>query len=377
MRHGRVVAVVAVVRSRSQVAPSTVAFVGTLLTVFALGGQFIMTAQAGGASTSMPGGIAECWLERLFRMTADGVGMTGPYFTGLLMHDAFTVFFRLGLATFLMLVIVLTILTGIPDNEDGPDFYTLLVGSAIGMMVATARQQSADAVSGHRDDERAQLCDGRLPQGTQDQQRGGVQIRRLRRGDGRRDAVRHQPDCRACWGQATLPNSARGWSFLLYGEAHGLANPNIVVALLGVMMVLVGIAFKLSLVPFHFWCPDAFEGAPAEVGGYLSVASKAASFALLVRFLLAFTAGGRTPAAAAALSGPGVGDCRRGLDDVRQSGGLWADERQATAGVFDDRPCRLHADGGLGHAGDHERPVDRRLDVSAGVCRIDPMRSKG
>ena len=48
-------------------------------------------------------------------------------------------------------------------------------------------------------------------------------------------------------------------------------------------MVGVGLAFKLSAVPFHFWCPDVFEGAPAEVGGFLSVASKAAALALLVR----------------------------------------------------------------------------------------------
>ena len=54
--------------------------------------------------------------------------------------------------------------------------------------------------------------------------------------------------------------------------------------LLGILMVLVGLAFKLSIVPFHFWCPDAFEGAAAEVAGYLSVASKAAAFALLIRF---------------------------------------------------------------------------------------------
>src|SRR5262249_26115018 len=47
--------------------------------------------------------------------------------------------------------------------------------------------------------------------------------------------------------------------------------------------------FKLSIVPFHFWCPDAFEGAAAEVAGYLSVASKAAAFALLVRFCRTLT----------------------------------------------------------------------------------------
>jgi NADH-quinone oxidoreductase subunit N len=48
-------------------------------------------------------------------------------------------------------------------------------------------------------------------------------------------------------------------------------------------MVMVGLAFKLSAVPFHFWCPDVFEGATAEVNAFLSVASKGAALALLVR----------------------------------------------------------------------------------------------
>jgi NADH-quinone oxidoreductase subunit N len=53
-------------------------------------------------------------------------------------------------------------------------------------------------------------------------------------------------------------------------------------------MVAVGLAFKLSAVPFHFWAPDVFEGATAEVGAFLSVASKAAGLALLARLCLAF-----------------------------------------------------------------------------------------
>ena len=52
---------------------------------------------------------------------------------------------------------------------------------------------------------------------------------------------------------------------------------------LGGLMLAVGLAFKLSAVPFHFWCPDVFEGAAAEVGAFLSVASKAAAVALLLR----------------------------------------------------------------------------------------------
>jgi NADH-quinone oxidoreductase subunit N len=62
-----------------------------------------------------------------------------------------------------------------------------------------------------------------------------------------------------------------------------------VLALSG-LMIMVGLAFKLSAVPFHFWCPDVFEGAPAEVDAFLSVASKAAAMALLVRVALGVTA---------------------------------------------------------------------------------------
>ncbi len=57
---------------------------------------------------------------------------------------------------------------------------------------------------------------------------------------------------------------------------------------LACLMITVGLAFKLSAVPFHFWCPDVFEGATAEIGGFLSVASKAAALALLVRVVVGF-----------------------------------------------------------------------------------------
>jgi NADH-quinone oxidoreductase subunit N len=62
--------------------------------------------------------------------------------------------------------------------------------------------------------------------------------------------------------------------------------------MLALVMIVVGFAFKLSVVPFHFWCPDAFHGASAEVGGFLSIASKAAAFALLVRFAVNLTGTG-------------------------------------------------------------------------------------
>lgn len=53
--------------------------------------------------------------------------------------------------------------------------------------------------------------------------------------------------------------------------------------------ILVGIGFKVAFVPFHFWSPDVYEGAPTPVAGFLSTASKAAGYAVLVRlFFVAF-----------------------------------------------------------------------------------------
>lgn len=52
-------------------------------------------------------------------------------------------------------------------------------------------------------------------------------------------------------------------------------------------MVLAGLAFKVSLFPFHFWAPDVYEGAPTPVAGFLSTASKAAGFAVILRLLTA------------------------------------------------------------------------------------------
>jgi NADH-quinone oxidoreductase subunit N len=58
-----------------------------------------------------------------------------------------------------------------------------------------------------------------------------------------------------------------------------------------ISFILLGLAFKLSLVPMHFWCPDVFSGATAEVGGFLSVVSKAAAVVLIGRMVLLLMGG--------------------------------------------------------------------------------------
>jgi NADH-quinone oxidoreductase subunit N len=65
--------------------------------------------------------------------------------------------------------------------------------------------------------------------------------------------------------------------------AQSPRNPVIVIAMLTTM---VGLLFKIAAIPFHQWAPDAYEGAPTTITGFMSVAVKAAAWALLLRILL-------------------------------------------------------------------------------------------
>jgi len=63
-----------------------------------------------------------------------------------------------------------------------------------------------------------------------------------------------------------------------------------ILPLLAFVLIAVGLLFKVAAVPFHMWAPDVYEGAPTPITAYVSVASKTASFALLLRlFLVVFS----------------------------------------------------------------------------------------
>jgi len=83
------------------------------------------------------------------------------------------------------------------------------------------------------------------------------------------------------FGTAYLPDPAHAVTI----QALGGGGTDALVVL-GALFLLIGLGFKLAAVPFHFWCPDVFEGASAEVAGFLSVASKGAALAMLARITL-------------------------------------------------------------------------------------------
>jgi len=71
------------------------------------------------------------------------------------------------------------------------------------------------------------------------------------------------------------------------GIAEGIAREGVLgdpLVLVGIAMAGVGLAFKTSIAPFHQWTPDVYEGAPTPITGFMAVATKAAAFAVFVRF---------------------------------------------------------------------------------------------
>jgi NADH-quinone oxidoreductase subunit N len=211
-----------------------------------------------------------------------------PFFSGLLVYDNFTVYLRLFLFSFSALIIWLTMLTGIPDTEDSADFYCLLLGATLGMslmasanhllMVFIAIEMAslpsyalAGFLKGRRQSSEAALKYVVYGGGAAGVMLYGISLLAGRFGTG------YLPDLAAGYVSAVFPPGGSGLVF----------DP---VLVLGTLFILIGIGFKLAAVPFHFWCPDVFEGASAEVAGFLSVASKGAALALLAR--IAFVLGG-------------------------------------------------------------------------------------
>src|ERR1700720_106714 len=84
-----------------------------------------------------------------------------------------------------------------------------------------------------------------------------------------------------------------------------LRGPADLLVMLSIVTVAAGLFFKVAAVPFHQWAPDVYEGAPTPIAAYVSVASKTASFALLVRLFI-WVFGGSQPMWQALVAGVAI-----------------------------------------------------------------------
>ena len=88
------------------------------------------------------------------------------------------------------------------------------------------------------------------------------------------------------YGFSLLYGFAGSTNFTKLSEMFVSGQVNLAPLVGAIVLVLIGFSFKISIVPFHFWAPDVYEGAPTPVAGFLSTASKAAGFSVLLRVLL-------------------------------------------------------------------------------------------
>ncbi len=205
-------------------------------------------------------------------------------FSGLLVFDTFTVYVRIFLYGFTALTIWLTLLTGIPDREDSADFYCLLLGATVGMAIMASANHLLMVYIGV---EMASLPSYALAGYLKGKRASSeAALKYVVYGGGASGIMLYGISLLAgFFGTAYLPDL--GYCIGLLAKSPEFSyNP---IVLMGVMFILVGLAFKLAAVPFHFWCPDVFEGAATEVAAFLSVASKGAALALLARFVFVLT----------------------------------------------------------------------------------------
>jgi NADH-quinone oxidoreductase subunit N len=205
-------------------------------------------------------------------------------FTGMLVHDSFTVYFRAILLFFAVLFVIFTRLSGIPDREEAPEFYSLVLGATIGMcLMASANHLMIIFLGVEMASVPSYVLAGILKGRTRASE---AALKYAVYGAGAAGIMLYGISLLAgVLGSCHLPTMAER---LADGIASGDLAGQYMVLVLGGLMLSVGLAFKLSAFPFHFWCPDVFEGATAEVNAFLSVASKAAALALLVRVAVGF-----------------------------------------------------------------------------------------
>lgn len=88
------------------------------------------------------------------------------------------------------------------------------------------------------------------------------------------------------YGLSLLYGLSGSTNLAVIARAVSALNPHNPVVVIALLTTMVGLLFKIAAVPFHQWAPDAYEGAPTSITGFMSVAVKAAAWALLLRILV-------------------------------------------------------------------------------------------
>jgi NADH-quinone oxidoreductase subunit N len=219
----------------------------------------------------------------LLGITAAGLTAIGqhqlpaaPIFSSMLAVDGFSVFFKIVILLSAAIVVVFSLQSD--ELRSGRrslgEYYALLTGLTLGLCLMTA---ATNMLMMYLALELSSLSSYLLSGYTKDAR------------DSSEASLKY-----VVFGAASSGMMLFGIS-LLYGMTGSLSfaeinrvlqfgDINPTALLIAGILIIVGFGYKISAVPFHFWAPDVYEGAPITITAFLAVASKAAGFAMLIRF---------------------------------------------------------------------------------------------
>lgn len=256
--------------------------------------------------------------SNLLSSDATGIPAAQAIFTGSLVSDSFTVILRGLLLVFTILFVTFTQVAGASDQDDMTEFYILMLGALLGMCLMISANHILIVMLGV---EMASVPCYVLAGMRRNQPKASeAAMKYAVFGAGAAGVMLYGMSLLVgVLGSAQLPTMAVRLAEL-FQSSGGPGAGQLTVLTLGGLMLSVGVAFKLSAVPFHFWAPDVFEGTTAEVAAFLSIASKAAALGLLVRLAtgFAFPSGLEFPEASVPRDPAAVAAAVAALAPVRQ-----------------------------------------------------------
>lgn len=225
-------------------------------------------------------GIGITLIVQLSDMLASGFAFTpkdSSLLYGMVTIDAFGAFFKvIVLGCSLLVVYFSTASNEIKEAFDRQgEYYTLILGMILGMMLMTSAN---DLILIYLSIELLSLSSYVLVGFTKTQKRNNeASLKYILYGSVSSGIM--------LFGISLIYGMAGSTSLAVINNYMQSVMVNIPAISIALILIFAGIGFKISAAPFHFWTPDVYEGAPISITAYLSVASKAAAFALLIRFI--------------------------------------------------------------------------------------------
>lgn len=233
---------------------------------------------------TLPDGALELWTLGANDFRGDWIFKAAdqPFGVGMYVIDDFAVFFKVLIAVTAVLVVIFSLLSRELETDGRPrlgEYYALMLAMTFGMYLMVGAN---DLLLAYLAIEIVSLSSyaivgftKRVPRSSEASMKyviyGGVSSGIM------------------LFGISLIYGLLGTTNFTTIMSVLGTANAEVTLMnplMIASVMILAGFGYKISAAPFHFWTPDVYEGAPITMAAFLSVASKAAGFALLVRFIV-------------------------------------------------------------------------------------------